>query len=77
MTYQGTVVNGAIVLDGGLALPEGAKVVIAVAEESPSGCSEASPTLRDTLMKFAGCMTDLPNDFADQHDHYVHGTPKR
>ena len=29
------------------------------------------------LMSLAGCMTDLPSDLARNHDHYIHGTPKR
>jgi hypothetical protein len=24
--------------------------------------------------RFAGCMTGLPPDMAEQHDHYIHGT---
>jgi hypothetical protein len=29
------------------------------------------------LLKIAGTVKNLPPDFAAQHDHYVHGTPKR
>ena len=29
------------------------------------------------LLKLAGIARDLPEDFAAQHDHYIHGTPKR
>jgi len=29
------------------------------------------------LLKYAGKVPDLPPDFAEQHDHYIHGTPKR
>jgi hypothetical protein len=36
----------------------------------------AGPTLTG-LLKFAGCMPDMPADFAEQHDHYIHGTPRR
>jgi hypothetical protein len=34
-------------------------------------------TLAATLASLAGTVTDLPSDFAAQHDHYIHGTPKR
>ena len=34
------------------------------------------PTLAG-LLKYAGVLTDMPSDFAQQHDHYIHGTPKR
>lgn len=72
MTLTGTVVAGTIVLDTPDQLPEGARVevVFKVPDESPT-------TLQETLLQQAGCMTGLPPDMAQQHDHYIHGTPKR
>jgi len=72
MAIEGTVTNGTIVLDPPLVLPEGARVevVLKPAVDQPK-------TLREILLETAGCMTDLPVDFAAQHDHYIHGTPKR
>jgi hypothetical protein len=29
------------------------------------------------LLEIAGSAQGLPADFAQQHDHYIHGTPKR
>ncbi len=72
MTLQGTVLNGAIVLDGNQTLPEGARVSVKV-----ESSTDAKPSLRDVLLKHAGCMESLPPDMAEQHDHYLHGTPKR
>lgn len=69
MTIHGTVVNGVIVPDIGEPLPEGARVEIVLTGES-------KPTLIG-LLKFAGTLNDLPADFAAEHDHYIHGTPKR
>jgi hypothetical protein len=34
-------------------------------------------TLGKRLMKFAGSAKGLPKDMARNHDHYIHGTPKR
>jgi len=53
-------------------LSEGARVevVFRPAEDQPE-------TLQEALLKHAGCLTDLPADMAEQHDHYIHGTPKR
>jgi hypothetical protein len=34
-------------------------------------------TLAATLAPLAGTITDLPPDFAAQHDHYIHGARKR
>jgi hypothetical protein len=29
------------------------------------------------MAEYVGCIKDLPEDFAAEHDHYIHGTPKR
>ena len=75
---EGTVHDGAILLDGPAKLPEGARVAIEVTSvtETPSPESETTPTLL-SLLKLAGIAKDLPDDFAAQHDHYIHGTAKR
>ncbi len=73
MTLHGTVVNGVIVLDASHPLPEGTRVDVVVqkpAEET------TEPTLAN-LFPLAGTASDLPEDMAAQHDHYLHGTPKR
>ncbi len=31
----------------------------------------------DALLEFAGAAKGLPPDLAENHDHYLHGTPKR
>ncbi|GIW79051.1 MAG: hypothetical protein KatS3mg105_0858 [Gemmatales bacterium] len=72
MTLQGTVRNGVIVLDPPGQLPEGTRVKVLVEDRSASAQS-----LRDLLLEFAGSCSGLPHDMAAQHDHYIHGTPKR
>ncbi|HZK81455.1 MAG TPA: hypothetical protein VFC46_10320 [Humisphaera sp.] len=83
MLLQGTVINGAIVLDDNEPLPEGARVEIGLkspeprrAESIPAKPKAASP-LGEGLMKLAGTAVGLPDDMAAQHDHCLHGTPKR
>lgn len=71
MEFEGTVLNGVIVMDGAAPLPDGTKVKVLV--EAPT----RMPTLGQRLLKHAGTVPDLPPDMAEQHDHYVHGTPKR
>lgn len=75
MTLEGTVKDGVVVLDPPAQLPEGVRVEV-VPKESRSDASEPQPTLIG-LLKLAGIAKDLPADFAEQHDHYIHGTPKR
>lgn len=71
MSLEGTVVNGVIVLDSQEKLAEGTRVEVVVQ------AIERKPTLAERLLKHAGTVTDLPADMAEQHDHYIHGTPKR
>jgi len=71
MTLSGTVINGTVVLDDPHDLPEGARVEVVIKPV------EGKTTLQKVLLKHAGCVTDLPADMAEQHDHYIHGTPKR
>ncbi len=73
MSVEGTVINGQIVLDGGATLPDGMRVVVNPAEQKDE---DAQPTLLG-LLELAGIAKDLPADFAAQHDHYLHGKPKR
>ena len=79
----GTVVNGMVVFDGGQTMPDGTKVrVVAELAEPSTGTNEAVPPTKSKgtlagLLKFAGKAEDLPADFAEQHDHYIHGTPRR
>ena len=51
-------------------LPEGTRVRVILDE------AVSKPTLVG-LLKYAGALPDMPTDFAAQHDHYIHGTPKR
>jgi hypothetical protein len=60
------------VLDQPQMLPEGARVEVVV-----KPAEARKPTLSERLLKHAGTVPDLPSDMAEQHDHYIHGTPKR
>ena len=42
--------------------------------DEPTGDAES---LRDFLLSYAGTMKGLPPDLARNHDHYLHGGPKR
>ena len=39
--------------------------------------AQTSPSLGEMLLRHAGKAVGLPEDLAAQHDHYLHGTPKR
>ncbi len=71
MVYRGDVKGGVVVLDAKVDLPEGAEVKVEPLLP-PSG-----KTLAERLGDLIGSVPDLPSDMADQHDHYLHGAPKR
>jgi hypothetical protein len=70
MTLEGRVENGAIVLEPPTSLPEGARVRIEVIAPN-------EPTLFDRIGHLAGQAKHLPPDAAEQHDHYLYGTPRK
>ena len=82
MTYQGTVQNGIVVLQGGPSLPDGTVVtVVPVRQEVREPNSNDTRTIWQKLsdlgrqVELEPC--DLPTDLAQNHDHYLHGQPKR
>ena len=72
MTYRRRVRNGVIVLDEPGRLPEGTEMEVQpVAQPGPA------VTLYDLLKDVIGIADGLPPDMAENHDHYIHGTPRR
>ncbi len=71
MVYNGRVKGGVVVLDPGIELPEGIEVKV---EPVPPA---ARRTLAEQLGDLFGSAPGLPADMAEQHDHYLHGAPKR
>jgi hypothetical protein len=72
-TYLGEVRNGVVVFEGTPpALPNGTKVRV-----EPVDMEAEVRDLSRRLLSLAGMAKGLPSDLAAQHDHYVHGTPKR
>ena len=59
-------------------VPDGTRVEITLPAESPADAPGGNGgTLHETLKDFIGKAEGLPEDFAAEHDHYIHGTPKR
>ncbi len=83
MTVEGHIENGQIVLDLGMPLPEGMKVRVeflgnvASARDAEHELSSQSSSLYERMKPFIGAVTGLPADYAINHDHYLHGQPKR
>ena len=71
MSFTGTVEGGVVKLPPGTALPDGTTVRM---EPVQTGSGNE---LTRRLRGIAAVCPDLPTDLAAQHDHYLHGTPKR
>lgn len=76
MVYRGVVKNGVVVLGEGTRLPEGTEVQVEPVARG-EGIAGEGPTLLEQLSDVVGSVPELPPDMAQQHDHYLHGTPKR
>jgi hypothetical protein len=75
-TYVGAVRGGVVVFEGEPPpLPEGTKVRIEPVEVETE--ESKTPTLAERLKPVIGTAQGLPSDMAAQHDHYLHGLPKR
>lgn len=70
MSITATVENDTIKLPEGVHLPDGTKVHI---EPEPP----KRRTVAERYASFIGIAEDMPADLAKNHDHYIHGTPKR
>jgi len=72
---RGTVVQGAIVLDEPLSLPEGTRVVVRTTAQDPPK-ETAIGGFSPEFLAFAGSLDGFPEDFSENLDHYLYGTPK-
>jgi len=81
MTYFGRIENGAVIFDDDAPLPEGARVEVQVANPDEQRKDAHAQTIWQSLAALGksaeGAPCDLPEDLAANHDHYLHGLPKR
>jgi hypothetical protein len=71
MIYRGHVKSGQIVLDEPVELEEGMAVQVELLTE------QKGKTLTERFKNIVGKAEGLPDDLAENHDHYVYGTPKK
>lgn len=77
MAYMGRVKNGAIVLDEPVELPDGVVVKIEFAVELPAASENSGPSFTERFAEVLGLAQGLPEDAAENHDHYLYGTAKK
>ena len=68
MSFQGHIQNGVAVFDEPISLPDGLKVRIVLVPES------GRKTLAERFKNIIGAVDDLPEDMAENHDQYLHGS---
>ena len=72
MSFTGQVKEGVVVFDGPARPPDGAAVRV---EEMPAATRQP-PTWGEVFQDLIGAVEGLPEDMAENHDHYIHGSPK-
>lgn len=77
MTYKGHVQNGAIVLDEPVPLPEGAPVKIELEIDLSDSGEDIGLSFGERYAEVLGKARSLPEDAAENHDHYLYGVAKR
>ena len=75
MSYRGHVRNGLIVFDEPVSIPDGTEVEVKLVQAGPDEAQDDS--VSRMLLKHAGVAKGLPPDLAENHDHYLHGVPKK
>ena len=73
MTLRGHIKNGAVILDKPVALPDGTGIEVELRQIAEG---EEGPTLYERMKDIIGTAEGLPEDMAENHDYYIHGTPK-
>jgi hypothetical protein len=73
MVAKGKVRGGVVVLEAGASFEEGTDVRV----ESVLPTTPPKRDLTEALLEWAGGGIGLPEDLAENHDHYLHGLPKK
>ena len=68
----GKVKNGVVVLPSEVKLPDGTEV-----EVTPLLSSKDAEGFTEELLRISRKTKNLPADLSENHDHYLHGVPKK
>ncbi len=77
MPQRGHIKNGVVTPDEPFPWPDGTEVTVEAVQPATSTSSAPSASIAQRLRQVIGSVTDLPEDMAKNHDHYLHGTPKQ
>ena len=76
MSITAIVQNDTITLPPGVHVANGTEVEITLQEDKEAVTGQAEE-LTEALLAIGAEVKGLPSDLAAQHDHYLHGQPKR
>ena len=76
MTFTGHILEGRVVFDQPVSLPDGTPVRVELVETATKA-ADTRPTLLERLGDVVGKAAGLPEDAAQNLDHYLYGHPKR
>ena len=79
MTLHGIIQEGKVVFENGQPFPDGTHVAVSPIPVSAENGDPSSiwSKLAALGRKVESLPCDLPQDLAENHDHYLHGAPKR
>lgn len=81
MTIEGQIINGQVVLNVQVPVPDGTRVRVELLKDAKTENAKQTekelPSLYERMKSFVGSVEGLPSDYAINHDHYLHGQPKR
>lgn len=75
MSITVTVENDTIKLP--VHVPDGTRVEITLPGDGTAPATGKAAEVTDALLAISARVKGLPSDLAAQHDHYLHGQPKR
>jgi len=58
-------------------VPDGTRVEVTLPGEETASATGKAAEVTDALLAISARVKGLPPDLAAQHDHYLHGQPKR
>jgi hypothetical protein len=78
MVYRGRIINGTIVLDSSVRLPEGAVVEVVLTEQQDQDGRPAGRPIEEEIAEIAASVPPtewdrLPADLSDRLDYYIYG----
>jgi len=77
MPSRGHIQNGPVLPDDEFPRPDGTPVMVDAIPDGSPPLPRDIPTLYERFKDFIGIADDLPEDLAENHDHYLYGTPKK